>query len=1011
MRKLFLILFLTLTTTMLQAQVLVSGVISDAENKEPLPGVAIVEKGTTNGTITNDQGNFTITVSSHDATLSFSYMGYLTEELIVGDQTSIELKLVPDLVDINEVLVIGYGTQKKSVITGAIAKVDGDQLEKSKDTRIEQALQGRTSGIMIMNNSGQPGDNLTIRIRGTGTNADADPLFIIDGLPMEKEGLDYLNANDVESIEVLKDAASAAIYGTRGANGVVIITTKQGIKGQKFNVTYDGYFGFQNPWRKPDMLNAMQYMDIINEAGSNDGRTSPYFPNAMRDTINWDTDWQDEMYFYNAPKTGHTISFTGGTDVSTYSSSISYYSQDGIVAKGKSNFERLTYRLNTTRTFGKLLVGSNLNVVNINKKGIDGNTQYGTGINQALNMQPIVPIKYTNGTYATPSDFGVGLQEITNPLALLEYLNRKNKTNKVLGNVYGVFEIVKNLKLKTDFGAEYAYVNDKQYVPTYYIDSNHLNDSTNYMNQSINKYVRWNWENTLTYNFSVNKHHVVTLIGMTRFKEYSEGIWAQKRELIFDDLDHAYFDNAQNNTAQTSGGFSEHTLASLFARLNYNFDEKYLFEGVIRRDGSSRFGSSNKYGYFPAFSAGWVISRENFFPQTHVIDFTKIRLSWGQNGNENIPDFAYTSTMSSNLIYYFGQDQTPYYGIQPTRYPNATLKWETSQQFDLGIDMAIFRRRVSFSLDYYDKKTKDWLIDAPAMIMIGNVRPYVNGGEVQNTGFEVELTYKNKLANDLFMNISLNASTNKSKVLSINNENGALTGGEGVKGQGDVIRAEEGQPLGYFWGYKTEGIFQNEEEFAEYPHQPNARVGDLKFADTDTNGVLDDLDRVNVGNPYPKFMLGLNMSLDWKGIDFYMFWYSALGHQIWMANRRDDLKYANFTTDVLNRWNGEGTSNSCPRVTISDPNGTWKKPSDFYVHNADYLRLKSITLGYTIPEKITQTIKINKIRIYISAENLLTFTKYPGMEVEVGGGPLGIGIDHGVYPLSRTLLGGINISF
>lgn len=502
----------------------------------------------------------------------------------------------------------------------------------------------------------------------------------------------------------------------------------------------------------------------------------------MRDTINQGTDWQDEMYFYNAPKLSHTISFTGGSDVSTYSSSLSYYSQDGIVAKNKSNFERFTYRLNTTRTFGKLLVGSNLNFININKKGIDGNTQYGTGINQAINIQPIVPVTYSNGVYATPSDFGVGLQEVTNPVALLAYTNQKNNSNKALGNVYGIFEIIKGLKFKTDFGTEYSYVNDKSYVPTYYIDSNHKNDSADYMNQSINRYIRWNWENTLTYNFSISAHNFVVLAGMTRFKETSEGIWSQKRELIFNDLEHAYFDNAQNKTAQTTGGYTEHTLASLFTRLNYNYDEKYLFEGVLRRDGSSRFGADNRYGYFPAFSSGWVISREGFFPQSTAIDFTKLRISWGQNGNENIPDFAYTSTMSSNLIYYFGQDQIPAYGIQPSRYPNAALRWETSQQLNLGVDMAMFRRRLSLAFDFYDKRTKDWLIDAPAMIMIGNVRPYVNGGEVKNTGFEAEINYKTNITRELFMSAGMNASTNKSEVLNINNEQGALTGGEGIKG-------------------------------------------------------------------------------------------------------------------------------------------------------------------------------------------------------------------------------------
>ncbi len=1009
----FLILFIILLFPSLgYCQIAVTGLVTDGTSSEPLPGVTIVHKGTSKGTISDADGNFSIEVDNETSMLVFSYVGYLTDEIVVGNRTQMDVMLVPDLVNLEEVLVVGYGTQKKSVVTGAIAKVNGEELEKSKATRIEQSLQGLSAGVLIVNNSGQPGDNLTIRIRGTGTNNDADPLFIIDGLPIGKEGLDYLNSSDVESVEVLKDAASCAIYGARGANGVVIITTKQGAKGDKFHVSYEGYIGFQNPWHKLEMLNADQYMDIINEAGTNDGRTTPYFPDEMRDTVNWSTDWQDEMYYYNAPKTSHTVSFSGGSDRGTYSSSLSYYAQNGIIAKGKSNFERMTYRLNTTREFGKLLTGSNITLANINSKNIGTNTQYGTGINQALNMPPVVQVNYSNGTYAVPNDYGIGLQEITNPVALLSILNQKTETNKALGNIYGVLELIKGLKFRTDYGMEYAVVDYKSYTPVYYIDATHKNDSLSSMNQSYHKYVTWNWENTLVYNFSVSGHNVITMIGMTRYRSCDEDISSTKQNLIFDDLDHACFDNAQSTYAITTGGYNEHTLASYFGRLNYNYDEKYLFEGVLRIDGSSRFGTDNRYGYFPSVSVGWVLSRENFFPESKILNFTKIRLSWGQNGSENIDDFAYTSTLSSNLLYYFGDDQTASYGVQPSRYPNTVLKWETSEQLDLGLDMAFLSNKLTFTFDYYNKKTKDWLIEAPAMLEIGNTRPYVNGGKVRNTGFEIELGYKHYLAHDLKLNVSLNASTNKNKVLSLNNEDGELTGGEGVKGQDAILRAAEGEPLGYFWGYMTDGIFQNEAELDEYSEiQPNARVGDLRFVDVNQDSTIDDNDRVNLGSPYPKITMGLNFNLEWKGFDLYMFWYTALGHQVWNANRRDDLKYANFSTKVLDRWTGEGSTNEYPRVTISDPNGTWKKPSDFYLEDADFIRLKTLTIGYTLPPGIISKLKLEKIRIYLTAENLFTFTNYTGMEVEVGGDPLNIGIDHGTYPLSRTYMAGININF
>jgi TonB-linked SusC/RagA family outer membrane protein len=911
---------------------------------------------------------------------------------------------------LDEVMVVGYGVQKKSVVTGAIAKIGSDDLRASKDLRIEQAMQGKTAGVIIMNNSGQPGDNMTIRIRGTGTDGDPDPLFIVDGLPLEKEGLDFLNPSDVESIEVLKDAASAAIYGTRGANGVVIITTKQGKKGQKLSVSYDGYFGVQNPWRKLDLLNSRQYADIINEASMNDG-AGQYFTDAEMATFVHDTDWQKEMINRNAMKSSHTVAFAGGGENATYSSSLNYFTQDGIVGKGKSNFDRITYRLNTTFDLGRVTVGSNLNFVNIKNRGIEGNNQFGTGIAQALNMPPIVPVK-VDGVWGTPNQYGIGLQEITNPIALLHYLHRKTSTNKVLGNIFGDVEIIKGLTFRTNYSTELAYVQTDEYFPAYELDATHRRVA-NGMSKNMHKYVRWNIDNTLTYTTSIGKHNVTGLVGATRFKEYDEGINASRDSLIFNDLDHAYLDNSLQVKGPASNALREHTLQSFFGRVNYNYDEKYLFEGVLRVDGSSRFGSNKRYGYFPAVSAGWVISREDFFPDTDLVSFTKVRASWGQNGNENIDNFRFTSLMQGKLNYFFGDQQTMYNGVQPDWYTNENLQWEASEQLDIGLDMAFLSNRLTFTIDYYDKRTKGWLIDdAPYPLLLGNTSPTENAGEVKNSGIEIELGYQNEMSNGLSYSVKLTASTNKSEVIELKNAAGALTGGTGSVGQNSILRGEVGKPLGYFWGYVTEGIFQNESELEAYPHQPNAHVGDLKFKDVDGNGTLDDKDRQNVGVPYPKLMLGINTNVEWKGFDLSMFWYSALGHQIYMANRRNDLIYSNYTTDILERWYGEGTSSSMPRVTLSDPNQTWKRPSDFYVHDADFLRLKNITLGYSLPSAMAQKIGLSRIRVYVTSENLLTFTKYKGMEIEVGGGgPLDLGIDHGVYPQSRSFLGGLNLTF
>ena len=989
----------------------VSGTVKDQETGDPLPGVSVLVKGTTNGTITDGSGAFSIEVASENDVLVISFVGYKRSEYPVSGKTMIDVSLEADITSLEEVMVVGYGVQKKSVVTGAIAKIGSEDLRVNKDLRIEQAMQGRTAGVIIMNNSGQPGDNMTIRIRGTGTNGDPDPLFIIDGLPMEKEGLDFLNPADVESIEVLKDAASAAIYGTRGANGVVIITTKQGKKGEKISVSYDGYYGVQNPWRKLDLLNSRQYVNIINEASINDG-AGQYFSDADMENFVWDTDWQKEMINRNAAKSSHTVSLSGGGENSTYSSSLNYYSQDGVVGKGKSQFDRLTYRLNTSFNIGKVTVGSNLNLVNIKTRGIEGNNQFGTGIAQALNMPPIVPVKYEDGTWGTPNQFGIGLQEITNPVALLSYLHRKTTANKVLGNMFGEVEIIKGLKFRSNYSTELSYVHTDEFFPAYDLDPTHRRVA-NGMNKDWHKYVRWNIDNTLTYTTSIGKHNVTALVGATRFREYDENLTGSRDSLIFDDLNHAYLDNSLQVKGPGSNGYTEHTLQSYFGRVNYNFDEKYLFEGVLRVDGSSRFGSSNKYAYFPAVSAGWVVSREAFFPDTQLLTFSKLRASWGQNGNENIGNFRYTSLMQGKMYYFFGNQQTMYNGVQPDWYPNPYLRWETSQQLDIGLDLGLLSNRLTVTVDYYDKRTKGWLIgDAPYPLLLGNTGPTENAGEVQNTGIELEVGYKDELSNGLQYNVKLTASTNRSEMLELKNASGAFTGGTGSVGQGSILRAEVGKPLGYFWGFITEGIFQNEAELEAYPHQPNARPGDLKFRDANGDGTLDDKDRRDIGNPYPKVILGLNTSVDWKGFDLSMFWYTALGHDIYKANRRNDLIYSNFSTDILDRWYAEGTSSDMPRVTLSDPNQTWKRPSDFFLHDADFLRLKNITLGYSLPRPITQKIGLTRVRVYVTSENLLTFTKYNGMEIEVGGGgPLDLGIDHGVYPQSRTILGGLNLTF
>jgi TonB-linked SusC/RagA family outer membrane protein len=1000
----------------------IKGVVTSADDGQPVPGVSVFVKGTTTGTMTDLTGYYSLSNVPANSTLVFSFVGMTTQEKVVTESATLDIVMASDVELIDEVVVVGYGTQKKSLVTGAIAKVEGDDLRKAADMRVTQALQGKTAGVVITANSGQPGSQISVRIRGAGTNGDAEPLYIIDGLPMSGAGTDFLNAADIQSIEVLKDAASAAIYGARGANGVVLITTKTGRTDTRLTVTYDGYYGFQNPWKKIPLLNSSEYIMLVNEASINAG-LGPRFSQSQIESFTADTDWQDEMFYYNAPKQNHSLSFTGGSDKIEYSSSLNYFSQEGIVSKGKSSFERIGYRLNAAGTFGFFKLGGNINLAGITSKGISTNDRYGLGLNQALNMPPVVPVMFSDGTWGTSEAYGFGLQEITNPVAMASYNNSRTRTYKLIGNIYGEFDFSKiakaldGLVFRSSFGGEYAIVNTDTYTPEYYLDAMHFSVVDKAF-KGLDMYSRWNFENVLTYTRSFDVHNLTVMAGTTAFKDMYENLWGSKNDLIFDDFGHSYLDNATDpESANTGGGYSEHTVASLFARLNYDLMNRYIVTATIRRDGSSRFGDENKYGYFPSASIGWVISREDFMSNlSDIFNVLKLRASWGQNGNESIGNFGYTSVIGNSNIYYFGDGKTQYNGTQPTRIANPSLKWETSEQTNFGIDMTTLGSSLSLTVDYYIKRTKDWLVTAPVPMLVGNSAPIINGGSVQNSGVEAEISYRKQIGK-LYLSTSLNGAFNKSEVLDIKNAEKRLQGGDGGFGQSGVIYAEIGTPMGVFYGIRTDGIFQTQAEIDSYVGtsggkiQPNAKPGDIKFVDENGDGTISDGDRVRIGSPFPDFTGGLNLSAEMYGFDFNMFLYAALGQEIYSATRRYDMNYANYTGEWLNRWTGEGTSDKYPRVTFSDNNLNGKTVSDFYIQDGSFVRLRNITLGYSLPKNITDAIRLTKLRLYVSAENLYTFTRYTGYDPEIGGGVFDNGIDRGIYPQPRTIMTGINVTF
>jgi len=992
----------------------VTGSVTSAADQTPIPGVTIYIKGETTGTITDASGRYSLQVKKGDV-LVFSFVGMETKEIPFTGQSTINVELTTSKESLDEVVVVGYGTRKKSLVTGAISTVTEADIDQGINLRAEQALQGRTAGVVITNNSGQPGDNVSIRIRGTSTPNGAQPLILVDGVPVG--GIDYLNPGDIARIEVLKDAASSAIYGTRGANGVVLITTKQGSKNKPAQFRYDGYYGIQNPWRKMDLLNAKQYAQVLNEAYFNDNKPLPFSGDDIL-KLGAGTDWQEEVFYRNAPVTSHEFSVTGGTEKTAYATSFSYFSQDGIVAKGKSNFDRYTFRANGNHDLynGRFKVSESVAYSHINRKGIDANGEWGSPLGRAVNLDPLTPVKNPDGSWGS-SDYAS--QEIVNPVAALAYVNTNSQVDKFVGNISGEYEILKGLKLKSTYSIDLAYGIDDNYNPQYYITSNIKNDIAG-VSKTINRWYTWNFDNILTYQKSFGDHNFNGLLGTTANKYQFQNLFGSKNTLLIDKARYAYLDMATNDlSASAAGGADFTSLLSYFGRVDYDYRNKYMATAVLRADGSSKFGSANKFGYFPSVSLGWNISEEDFLKDNPVVDYLKIRLGWGKNGNDNIDNFAYISTISSFYRYTFGNNPTIYPGSAPEKIANPELRWESTEQYDLGFDFRTLNNKLSLVLDLYNKKTNDILIPGvPIPALVGNNPPASNAGDVVNRGIEVDLGYTDRTG-DFSYRVNLNGAYNHNEMTYIGNQEKILHGAGVATAMNDVTIAREGYPIGYFYGYQILGIFQNQAEVESYLNeegkqvQPLAQPGDFKFADNNNDGVINGDDRIMLGDPNPDFTFGANLTASYKNFDLSIFLQGVAGNQIFNGTRRYDLPTSNWEVSVLDHWTGAGTSNTFPRLTVDDPNGNYSKASDFYIENGSYLRLKNMSLGYTLPENLLNKMKIAKIRFYLTGQNILTFTKYKGFDPEIGSADwvFNTGIDRGIYPQPRTFLLGVNVIF
>lgn len=1012
----------------------------------PLPGVNVVVKGTTIGTVTDFDGNYSLQVEN-GSTLVFSFLGFKNQEVVFAG-APVNVALEEEATDLEDIVVVGYGVQKKKLVTGATVQVKGDDVQRLNTNNALQALQGQTPGVNIQSTSGQPGSAMNVSIRGLGTVGNSQPLYLIDGIGGD---ITTLNPADIESIDVLKDAASAAIYGAQAANGVVLVTTKSGKEG-KGVVAYDGYYGLQRVYRKNEVLSAREYMTIMDEAALNSG-SSMYNWASYSDLINedgtpkYDTDWLDEIVDDDAVTQSHNLSITGGGKVGNYAISLGYMGQEGVIGGSDvSNYDRYNFRVNSEAKLydGFLTVGEHVGVVYKEQRGMGTGNIYNNNIRGAYVTSPLSPVYDSEGNYFSPAsetwNNGDG-----NPLGTM-MLNRYNlsKNLSVDANVYAQIEPIKSLKIKTVYGISYGGSEYRSFTPIYTSQDGYhgfaFTDQSSYgstkVNQSQGNGISQVWQNTASYDFTIaDEHQMNVLIGteMSKYDGGSTGGYNTDLTTGFDDWRHAYLDNTEGTANKRVSGspYDSTRGASYFARVGWNWQEKYMVNATFRADASSKFDKDNRYGYFPSVSAGWTFSEEGFMDATRsVLDFAKLRASWGQVGNANINCYQYLAPVTtSNTNYNFGAgggQEAWTTGSYVSRLANADVKWETSEQINVGLDLRLLRSRLSATIDWYQKKTKDWLVEAPILATAGTGAPFINGGDVTNTGVEVALSWNDELSNGIRYSVGANMAYNKNEVGEIPTEDGIIHGqtSQIYDSAPEFYRAENGHQIGYFWGLKTAGIFQNWQDINDWiaagngVAQSSVAPGDVKFIDVNHDGVIDDNDKVDLGCGIPNWTYGVNLSVSWKGFDLSAVGSGAADFQIVQSYRSPSSVKGNYTKRILDRWTGEGTSNKIPRVLAGD-NGNWSNFSDLYIQDGDYFRIQNVTLGYDF-KNIIPWKYISQCRLYVQVQNLATFTKYDGMDPEIGSynGNDGnssdawvSGVDMGYYPHPRTFLVGLNLKF
>jgi TonB-dependent starch-binding outer membrane protein SusC len=1021
----------------------ISGIIKDASG-EPVIGASVFIKGTDIGTISDVNGEFSLEAPM-EGFLRISCVGYDQQQFSINNRQSFDITLEENVKAIDEVVVIGYGVQKKKLNTGATVQLKGDELAKLNTNNALVAMQGQTPGVNIISNNGQPGSSMKVIIRGQGSNTDNTPLYIIDGVPGD---ITNISPSDIQSVDVLKDAASAAIYGAQAANGVVLVTTKTGHEG-KAQVSFDAYYGGESLARKIKMCNAKEYMKLMDEQAVNSGNTAYDWTSYKsiydsKGNLN-DTNWLGLM-FKNTKTENYVFGINGGTSTSLYAISLGYYNEGGIVGGPKaSNYDRYNLRVNLEQKFyGDFLkVGENVGLAWVRSRGVGTGNMYGNILRPAFAVSPLQAEYIQDGradlnngyNYSESGDWN---QYDGNPVAAIYRSKNISDNQNWTANIYAEIQPIKNLKIKTLFGLNYNASSYRSYSPDYVSSSRdeQITGSTAY--QSMYKGVDYLWTNTANYDWKLGQNAFNVMAGTEIERSSGDNLNAQNTLLdVYDSWSTAYVSNTKNTAAATANGYpnNDYCRISYFGRVGWNYNETYMLNATLRCDGSSRFAQGHRYGWFPSISGGWVITNENFMKSTTSwLDFLKLRASWGQVGNNNIGDYLYATPITlSGAGYNFGGTGSGVIegsskgtsanstGAYPTRLGNNKLKWETSEQTDLGFDARFLKNRLGANFDYYYKKTKDWIIQAAVIATVGTNPPYINGGDVINKGVEINLTWDDKIGRNFKYNVGANLAYNKNDVGKIPTSDGLIHGAsqEMFDSQSEFYRCEDGHAMGFFWGYKTAGIFQNQSEIDKWKAAGNGLLfgsntapGDAKYADVNHDGTIDDNDKVDLGCGIPKYNFGFNAGFSYKNFDFSTTLTGAAGFKIAAAGYRNwgNQLQANYTTQYLKSWNGDGTSNKLPRLTNDDKN--WTNCSDLWLQKGDYLRVANITLGYDFA-KLLKYRYISEARIYAQVQNLYTFTGFKGMDPDVGYSAVSwaAGIDTGNYPRARIFLFGVNIKF